>query len=330
MATLPLNQTHSRPICYAYAQHLIASLPSKWKFARDEAIVNFKNTIPQIKEMVKNKIGNLYPQWKLDVLKEFEQTNQESCFWFTDREDETENRHSNKRERSVYANFDCEGYGRGYRYGSSKSKEIGNLSINDTIAIYFEDMVKDGVDVMKYLFLTDWNKDEHGNQKDYNGKKIGHWHKEYRELEDSIKGYSIEFFKDNDMSMEFTMPNSNYSCYQRAHLVTPEEYKILCSWGNAMEVIQLKWHKQKEEMREMFKAYAELIRTSKNLEQLVAKDSAFEACRSKIMGTGTALALTSISSSLIDECIRRRKEAQAIKDTVAVVVTPTESAWGSA
>ena len=55
-AKIMLNQTHSRPICYAYAQELISSVPSKWKTARDEAIVDFKNIIPKIKGVVKNKI----------------------------------------------------------------------------------------------------------------------------------------------------------------------------------------------------------------------------------------------------------------------------------
>ena len=325
--TLPLNQTYSRPICYAYSQHLIAGLPSKWKTARDEAIKEFKNTIPKIKELVKEKIGGLYPKEDLKTLKKYELTNQESCFWFTDRDEKDVQGRTKKTDRSIYANFNCKGYGGHYNYGSSKSSEIGNLSKNDTIAIYFDDMVKEGVDVMKYLFLSDWGKDNSGQSFDYNGKKINRWTNEYKVLEKSIEAYSTKFFKENDMSMEFTMPNSNYSCYQRAHLVSEEQYQVLYSWTDAMETIQLKWHKQKEEMKAMFKAYAELIRTSKNLEQLVEKDSAFESCRSKIMGTGTAVALSSINSSLIDECIAKRNLANT---TVGIVVTPTESAWGSA
>ena len=300
--TLPLNQTYSRPICYAYSQHLIAGLPSKWKTARDEAIKEFKNTIPKIKELVKEKIGGLYPKEDLKTLKKYELTNQESCFWFTDRDEKDEQGRTKKTDRSIYANFNCKGYGGHYNYGSSKSSEIGNLSTNDTIA-------------------------NGGQSFDYNGKKINRWTKEYQDLEKSIEAYSTKFFKENDMSMEFTMPNSNYSCYQRAHLVSEEQYQVLYSWTDAMETIQLKWHKQKEEMKSMFKAYAELIRTSKNLEQLVEKDSAFESCRSKIMGTGTAVALSSINSSLIDECIAKRNLANT---TVGIVVTPTESAWGSA
>ena len=305
-AKIMLNQTHSRPICYAYAQELISSVPSKWKTARDEAIVDFKNIIPKIKGVVKNKIENLYPKEKLDVLKEFDLTRKESCFWFTDRDEKDENgnirRDSNK---DIYANFDCDGYGLRYNYGSS-GKEIGNLSIKDTIAIYFEEMVADGIDVMKYLFLSDWNK-VNGVSKDYNGKRINSWTGEYRDLENSIEKYGKKFFTDNDVSLSVITPRSNHSCYERAVLVTPEEFALLSSWKNSLERIQLKWYKQAEEMKSLFKAYAEFIRTSKTLEQLIEKDPAFEHCRSKIVGTGTALALSSVNSSLIDQCIAERQ-----------------------
>ena len=323
MAKTMLNQTMSRPILYAYAQEVIAKTPSKWLTGKKEKIEEFKACIPAIKKMVKDKISNLYPAWKLDVLSEFDLTNQESCFWFTDREDEANDRNASKDERSIYANFACKGYGRGYSYGSS-GKEIGNLSTESTIALYFEDMVKDGVDVMKYLFM------ENNERIDYNGKR-GSW-KEQDNLRESINAYSKNFFDDNDMSMEFTMPNSNYSCYQRAHLVTPEEYQILCTWNDKLESIQLKWHKHYEEMKEKFKAYAELIRSSKNLEQVVDVWSEAENVRHKITGTGTALALSNISQSVIEQDMLARQAA----DTVAVVVTPKDStvigdsAWGSA
>jgi len=314
----------SRPILYAYAQEVIAKTPSKWLTGKKEKIEEFKACIPAIKEMVRNKISNLYPAWKLDVLSEFDLTNQESCFWFTDREEEANNRHSSRKaERSIYANFACKGYGRGYSYGSS-GKEIGNLSTENTIALYFEDMVKDGVDVMKYLFMED------NDRVDYNGKR-GSW-KEQSDLRESINAYSKNFFEENDMAMEFTMPNSNYSCYQRAHLVTPEEYQILCTWNDKLESIQLKWHKHYEEMKAKFKAYAELIRSSKNLEQVVDVWSEAENVRHKITGTGTALALSNISQSVIEQDMLARQAA----DTVAVVVTPKDStvigdsAWGSA
>ncbi len=319
MAKTMLNQTMSRPILYAYAQEMIAKTPSKWLTGKNKKIEEFKECIPAIKEMVKNKISNLYPKKELAVLKKYELTNQESCFWFTDRKEEAGNRHSSKKERSIYANFDCKGYGDGYHYGSSKSKEIGNLSIKDTIALYFEDMVKDGVDVMKYLFMED------NDRVDYNGKR-GSW-REQDNLRESINAYGKNFFDDNDMSMEFTMPNSNYSCYQRAHLVTPEEYQILCVWSDKLESIQLQWHKHYEEMKEKFKAYAELIRSSRNLEQVVEVWSEAENVRHKIAGTGTAIALSNISQSIIEQDMLARKVADT---NVAVVVTPTESAWGSA
>ena len=314
VAKTMLNQTMSRPILYAYAQEQIAKTPSKWLNEKKKKIEEFKAIIPQIKEIVKNKIGNLYPKEKLDVLKEFELTNQESCFWFTDREEESKNRHSSNKERSVYANFDCDGYGRGYSYGSSKNNEIGNLSRDDLIALYYEDMVANGIDVVKYKFVED-------NGCDYNGKRATTYHQEIRDIKEKIDGYQSKFFEDNNMSMEFTMPNSNYSCYQRAHLITPEEYQVFMIWNDKLEGIRLKWHKHYEEMKEKFKAYAELIRSSKTLEQVIEVWSEAENVRHKISGTGTALALSSISESVIQQDMAERKLA----DTVAVVVTPKES-----
>ena len=308
-----LNQTMSRPILYAYAQEQIAKTPSKWLNEKKKKIEEFKAIIPQIKEIVKNKIGNLYPKEELAVLKKYELTNQESCFWFTDREDDSGN-HRSDRERSIYANFYCKGYGRGYSYGSSKDMEIGNLSRDDLIALYYEDMVANGIDVVKYKFVQD-------NQCDYNGKRMDTYHKEVREISDKIDKYQSKFFEDNDMAMEFTMPNSNYSCYQRAHLITPEEYQVLMIWQDKLEGVRLKWYKHYNEMKEKFKAYAELIRSSKNLEQVIEVWSEAENVKHKITGTGTALALSSISESVIQQDMAERKLA----DTVAVVVTPKES-----
>ena len=316
-----LNQTHSRPICYVYAQELVSSIPDKWKVARDEAIVDFKNTIPKIKEFVTNKITNLHTAEELAVLKKHELTTDESCFWFTDREnrDKRGNLQTDD-DRSLYAEFDCNKVGETYR----NEPEIGKLRAEDLIAIYFNDMVADGVDVMRYLFLTEWSKKEEGyhyEMYDYNRKKVSRWGTEFERLENKIKAYGQKFYEENDLSMSFTMPYSRNSCHQRAQLVTPEEYNILYSWHDKLEVIHLKWHKQKETLKNMFMAYVEFIRNSKTLEKLIEKDPAFENCRHKIEGTGTALSLSSINSSLIDECIAKRQLA----DTVAVVVTPKES-----
>ena len=312
MAKTMLNQTVSRPILYAYAQEQIAKTPSKWLNEKNEKIQEFLACIPQIKEVVKNKIGNLYPKEELAVLKKYELTNQESCFWFTDTKEDMDT-HTSDRSKSIYANFDCKGYGNHYSYGSSK-KEIGNLSRDDLIALYYEDMVANGIDVVKYKFVQD-------NQCDYNGKRMDTYHKEVREISDKIDKYQSKFFEDNDMAMEFTMPNSNYSCYQRAHLITPEEYQVFMIWQDKLEGVRLKWHKHYEEMKEKFKAYAELIRSSKNLEQVIEVWSEAENVKHKITGTGTALALSSISQSVIQQDMAERKLA----DTVAVVVTPKES-----
>ena len=318
MAKTMLNQTMSRPILYAYAQEQIAKTPSKWLDEKQEKIQEFLACIPKIKELVKNKLDNLYPKEELAVLKKYELTNQESCFWFTDREKDAEDRHNRNDERSIYANFDCKGYGRGYHYGSSK-KEIGNLERDDLIALYYEDMVANGIDVVKYKFVED-------NNCEYNGKRMNSYHREVREIKEKNDANQSKFFEDNDMAMEFTMPNSNYSCYQRAQLVTPEEYQTLMIWQDKLESIRLKWHKHYNEMKEKFKAYAELIRSSKNLEQVVEVWSEAENVRHKIAGTGTALALSSISESVIQQDMLERQA----KDKIAFVVTPTESAWGSA
>ena len=322
MAKTPLNQTMSRPILYAYAQEQIAKTPSKWLDEKTEKIQEFLACIPKIKELVKNKISSLYPKEELAVLKKYELTNQESCFWFTDQDTKDERRSNNN--RSIYANFNCDGYGRGYHYGSSK-KEIGNLSRDDLIALYYEDMVANGIDVVKSKFVEE-------NGCDYNGKRMSSYHQEVGQINKKIDAYQKKFFEDNDMSMEFTMPNSNYSCYQRAQLVTPEEYQTLMIWSDKLEGVRLKWHKHYHEMKEKFKAYAELIRSSKNLEQVIEIWSEAENVKHKITGTGTALALSSISESVIQQDMLARQA----KDKVAVVVTPKDStvigdsAWGNA
>ena len=304
--SLVLNQTHSRPICYVYAQELVSSIPDKWKVARDEAIVDFKNTIPKIKEFVTNKITSINTAEDLAVLKKHDLTREESCFWFTDREiRDTDGNLKTDNDRSLYAEFDCNKVGDTYR----DDLEIGKLRKEDLIAIYFNDMVADGVDVMKYLFLTEWSKKEEGyhyEMYDYNRKKVSRWGTEFERLENKIKAYGQKFYEENDLSMSFIMPYSRNSCHQRAQLITPEEYNILYSWHDKLEVIHLKWHKQKETLKNIFMAYVDFIRNSRTLEKLIEKDPAFENCRHKIEGTGTALSLSSINSSLIDECIKTR------------------------
>ena len=88
-----------------------------------------------------------------------------------------------------------------------------------------------------------------------------------------------------------------------------------------LERIRLKWHKHYDQMKEKFKAYAELIRSSKNLEQVIEVWSEAENVKHKITGTGTALALSSVSQSVIQQDMAERKLA----DTVAVVISPKES-----
>ena len=305
-----LNQTVSRPILYEYAQEQIAKTPNKWAGETKKAINEFLATIPKIKQIVTDKISTLTPQEDLDVLAKYDMTEQESCFWFTDTE--TENARQN--EKSIYANFSCKGYGSYYsNYGSSK-REVGNLATDDLIALYYEDMVANGIDVVKYKFVKD-------NDCDYNGKRMNTYHKEIRDIQDKIDAYQQKFFEDNDLAMSFTVPRSQSSCHQRARLITSEQLAVFDDYLSKLERVHLKWHKHYEQMKEKFKAYAELIRSSKNLEQVVEVWSEAENVRHKITGTGTALALSSISESVIQQDMAERKLA----DTVAVVITNTES-----
>ena len=304
-----LNQTVSRPILYEYAQEQIAKTPNKWAGETKKAINEFLATIPKIKQIVTDKISNLTPQEDLDVLAKYDMTEQESCFWFTDTE--TENARQDK--QSIYANFSCKGYSNYYHYGSSK-REVGNLSTDDLIALYYEDMVANGIDVVKYKFVKDY-------QCDYNGKRMDTYHKEVRDIRDKIDAYQQKFFEDNDLAMSFTVPRSNSSCHQRARLITSEQLAVFDDYLSKLERVHLKWHKHYEQMKEKFKAYAELIRSSKNLEQVVEVWSEAENVRHKITGTGTALALSSISQSVIQQDMEERKLA----NTVAVVITNKES-----
>ena len=304
-----LNQTVSRPILYEYAQEQIAKTPNKWAGETKKAINEFLATIPKIKEIVKDKIGNLTPQEDLDVLAKYGMTEQESCFWFTDTE--TENVRQDK--QSIYANFSCGGYSRYYNYGSSR-REVGNLSTDDLIALYYEDMVANGIDVVKYKFVKD-------NDCDYNGKRMNEYHREIRDIRNKIDAYQQKFFDDTDLAMTFTVPKSHNSCHQRARLITSEQLAVFDDYLSKLERIRLKWHKHYGEMKEKFKAYAELIRSSKNLEQVIEVWSEAENVRHKITGTGTALALSSVSQSVIQQDMAERKLAE----TVAVVVTPKES-----
>ena len=309
-----LNQTTSRPLYYTYAQEVISKTPSKWLEPKQKAIQEVKDIIPEIKKIVTKVVGNATPQSDLDVLSKYDATEEESCFWFTDRDDMADdNYNARKDEHSIYTNFACSGYGNYYHYGSSK-REIGNLSRDDLIAMYYEDMVANGIDVIKYKYVDE-------NEKDYNGKRMTTYCQEIREIKDKIDAYQKKFFEDNDMAMSFTVPKSRHSCHQRARLVTSDELAVFEKYLSALERVRLKWHKHYEEMKEKFKAYAELIRSSKTVEQVEEVWTEAVNIRHKVKGTGTALALSSISQSVIQQDMEARKLA----DTVAVVVTPKES-----
>ena len=231
-----------------------------------------------------------------------------------------DNYNARRDERSIYTNFDCRGYGYHYNYGSSK-REIGSLSRDDLIAMYYEDMVANGIDVIKYKYVED-------NEKDYNGKRMTTYSQEIREIKDKIDAYQKTFFEDNDMAMSFTVPKSRHSCHQRARLVSSDELAVFETYLSALERVRLKWHKHYEEMKEKFKAYAELIRSSKTLEAVEEIWSEASNVRHKIVGTGTALALSSISQSVIqqDMLARQQKDEQELMDKVAVLITNKDKA----
>jgi len=147
------------------------------------------------------------------------------------------------------------------------------------------------------------------------------YHKEIRDIREKIDAYQKNFFDDNDLTMTFTVPISHNSCHQRARIITSEQLAVFDDYLSKLERVHLKWHKHYEQMKEKFKAYAELIRSSKNLEQVIEVWSEAENVRHKITGTGTALALSSISQSVIQQDMEERKLA----DTIAVVITNTES-----
>ena len=129
-----------------------------------------------------------------------------------------DNYNARKDERSIYTNFSCEGYGNYYHYGSSK-REIGSLSTDDLIAIYYEDMVANGIDVIKYKYVED-------NEKDYNGKRMTTYSQEIREIKEKIVAYQKTVIEDNDRSMSFTVTKSRHSCHKRARRDSPAELDV--------------------------------------------------------------------------------------------------------
>ena len=139
MAKVILNQTISRPILYNFVQQKIAEAPSECKDKLNAEKKKFMATIKPIKEFAQNKLNNLYPQEDLKILTKYNLSNKESCFWFTDRDKRDSRGRVEKNEKSIYANFCKEGYGGRYSYGSSK-KEIGNLSTQSLIALFFDDI----------------------------------------------------------------------------------------------------------------------------------------------------------------------------------------------
>ena len=177
MAKTLLNQTISRPILTTFALQKIYESPSALKDKYLSEKEKFFSCIEPIKTLVKEKLSNMYPKDNLldkktnkttgdmGILAKYDQTRQEDCFYFTDRESDLESNGYNHTDtsRNIFAKF-CEG-GRGHGGGYSK-KEIGNLSTKDTAVVFYDDLVESGVDMESY-FMYDEN---HG--KDYRGKRM--------------------------------------------------------------------------------------------------------------------------------------------------------------
>jgi len=330
MAKTLLNQTISRPMLTTFALQKIYESPSALKDKYLAEREKFFSCIEPIKTLVKEKLTNMYPKDNLldkktnkttgdmGVLAKYDQTRQEDCFYFTDRESDLESNgygHTDT-SRNIFAKF-CEG-GKGHGGGYSK-KEIGNLSNKDTAVVFYDDLVESGVDMESYFLY-----DENGGR-DYRNKRMS-W-AEHRARRDSIKEKSKQFTKDYGLHMEFETPNSTYQCHQRARLVTPQEYQILYKWCDDIEGIHLKFDKYRKEMKTKFKAYVEVINSSRTLEGVIEQWPEAQEMASKIRGTGTALTIVSADSMNIIQQDMMSRQAQ---DKVAVVITPTENVWGNA
>ena len=266
---------------------------------------------------MKDRLSNLMPESDAQVLRNYGLTRTERCFWFTDKDSEIENIGSSSNERDWFVSFDND------RWGSSNSyndRSIGRLNTEQLISLYYIDMVSNGIDVMKYLFV-----DEEG--KDYNGKNVNYYNSEQRDRRDKIQAYNNKFFEDNgldseDLSFEVPYDSNNRSCHQRARLITAEQHDILAQYKYKLGAVRLVWHKALEQMKKEFQVYRQLIKNAKTLEAVADEWPEAEEVRHKLEGTGTALALSTADRSIIQEGMARR---EAAKKGIAFIVPKPEA-----
>ena len=312
---LLLNQTVSRPMLYALAQEKISTTPREVLDELAETVKDFFDYIPKVKQFMKDRLSNLMPESDAQVLRNYGLTRTERCFWFTDKDSELANIGSSSNERDWCVSFEQDSWN---SYSSDRS--IGRLRKEDLIALYYTDMVSNGIDVMKYLFV-----EEEG--KDYNGKTVSYYNSEQRDRRESIGKYNIKFFEDNgldseDLSFEVPYDSNNRSCHQRARLITEEQHDILAQYKYKLGAVRIVWHKALEQMKKEFQVYRQLIKNAKTLEAVADEWPEAEEVRHKLEGTGTALALSTADRSIIQEGMARR---EAAKKGIAFIVPKPEA-----
>ena len=312
---LLLNQTVSRPMLYALAQEKISTTPREVLDELAETVKDFFDYIPKVKQFMKDRLSNLMPESDAQVLRNYGLTRTERCFWFTDKDSELANIGSSSNERDWFVSFEQDSWN---SYSSDRS--IGRLRKEDLIALYYTDMVSNGIDVMKYLFV-----EEEG--KDYNGKTVSYYNSEQRARRESIGKYNIKFFEDNgldseDLSFEVPYDSNNRSCHQRARLITEEQHDILAQYKYKLGAVRLVWHKALAQMKAEFQVYRQLIKNAKTLEAVADEWPEAEEVRHKLEGTGTALALSTADRSIIQEGMARR---EAAKKGIAFIVPKPEA-----
>ena len=312
---LLLNQTVSRPMLYALAQEKISTTPREVLDELAETVKDFFDYIPKVKQFMKDRLSNLMPESDAQVLRNYGLTRTERCFWFTDKDSELANIGSSSNERDWFVSFEQDSWN---SYSSDRS--IGRLRKEDLIALYYTDMVSNGIDVMKYLFV-----DEEG--KDYNGKTVSYYNSEQRDRRESIGKYNIKFFEDNgldseDLSFEVPYDSNNRSCHQRARLITEEQHDILAQYKYKLGAVRLVWHKALVQMKKEFQVYRQIIKHARTLEDVVKEWPEAEEVRHKLQGTSTALALSTADRSIIQEGMARR---EAAKKGIAFIVPKPEA-----
>ena len=312
---LLLNQTVSRPMLYALAQEKISTTPREVLDELAETVKDFFDYIPKVKQFMKDRLSNLMPESDAQVLRNYGLTRTERCFWFTDKDSELANIGSSSNERDWFVSFEQDSWN---SYSSDRS--IGRLRKEDLIELYYTDMVSNGIDVMKYLFV-----EEEG--KDYNGKTVSYYNSEQRDRRESIGKYNIKFFEDNgldseDLSFEVPYDSNNRSCHQRARLITEEQHDILAQYKYKLGAVRLVWHKALAQMKAEFQVYRQLIKNAKTLEAVADEWPEAEEVRHKLEGTGTALALSTADRSIIQEGMARR---EAAKKGIAFIVPKPEA-----